>query len=73
MSQESQPERKQVFSRPHIWLPPAGFRPWRACGRAEFDRANRDGIPTFILEYRYDDQYLAQHYVANYLPGRPIE
>lgn len=60
----------RLFSKPHIWPTPDGFRVWRAVGRREYDRANRDGIPTLILEFRYDDQYLAQHYIANYLPGK---
>lgn len=54
---------------PTIWTPPVGFGPWQSAGMREFDRANRDGIPTLCLEFRHDDQFLAQYFTAHYLPG----
>lgn len=52
---------------PDLWSAPSGFTGWRTVGRREFDRANRDGTPTLIVEFRYDDDYRARHYVANRL------
>lgn len=57
---------------PRIEPVPAGFGRWEPVGLREFERANRDGLPTLAIEFRNDDQFRDQYYVARYLPGRSL-
>lgn len=58
------------YGEPHVWTAPGGFGPWEPVGMREFERANRDGLPTQMIELRNDDQYLVQYYVARHMPRR---
>lgn len=54
---------------PYVWPCPAGFAGWERVGMREYERANRDGLPTQRIEYNGDDHFRVQYWVARYLPG----
>ncbi|NKS64610.1 hypothetical protein GS966_20160 [Rhodococcus hoagii] len=49
---------------------PPGFGPWERVGLREYERARRDGTPTFSTEFTYDDQFETAFYVAHYRRGK---